>query len=224
MRSGSLVIISPVPLTPEVRETIDSLGGKLKYIAAPDLQHHLLVSEWKEAFPDAEILAPHGLWEKRQSNPELRGIEFTHVFTREDRGKKKQISEEFDLEFDIEYVDSHAWHELVILHRPTRTLIEADLLFNLPAREQYSRTAEGHNSGILTKIMIPLLSTRPPMTWQKRLVWHVAASADRGAFRESMRRIDKWDFDRLIPCHGEVIETGAKGVFRSVMEWFLDGN
>ncbi|KAL2003859.1 hypothetical protein VTN02DRAFT_1881 [Thermoascus thermophilus] len=226
MGSGSLAVVSPVPLTPEVKETIASLGGNLKYIAAPDLQHHIHVTAWKEAFPEAQILAPHGLWEKRQSHsdPATRNTEFTHIFTPQDRGQQKKISEEFNSEFEVEYVDGHASRELVFLHKPSRTLIEADLLFNLPAREQYSKTEGGYNSGIMTKIMIPLLSTKPPVTWQKRFIWHLTATADRDAFRESMKRIDTWDFDRLIPCHGDVIETGAKSVFRNVMEWFLDGN
>lgn len=38
-----------------------------------------------------------------------------------------------------------------------------------------------------------------------------------------MNRINQWDFDRVIPCHGDVIETGAKGIFQNVFEWFLDG-
>lgn len=45
---------------------------------------------------------------------------------------------------------------------------------------------------------------------------------DRKSFAASTARIDKWDFDRLIPCHGDVIETGAKSVFQKVLKWHLD--
>jgi hypothetical protein len=45
---------------------------------------------------------------------------------------------------------------------------------------------------------------------------------DRASFAESVRRIYAWDFDRVIPCHGDVIEEGGKEVFRSVFEWFLE--
>lgn len=222
LSSGSLAVFSPVALTPQVQDAIASLGGKVKYIAAPDMEHHLYVTRWKEAFPDAQILAPQGLWEKRQSNPEFKNTEFAHIFTSEKKGKQK-ISEEFDSDFETEYVDGHPSRELVFLHKPSRTLIEADLLFNLPATEQYSKSGQSPTSGLLTKIISPLMSAAPPATWQKRFAWHLLA-ADRKSFRESMQRIDQWDFDRLIPCHGDVIETGAKGVFRNIMEWFLDGN
>ncbi|KAL4925149.1 putative nuclear protein Qri2/Nse4 [Aspergillus undulatus] len=225
MSSGSIAVFSPVNLTPAVRETISSLGGRVKYIAALDLEHHIHLTPWEKAFPDAEIIAPEGLSEKRQSVPEYKDTPIQHILRQQDaakdNGKEWLISEEFNKEFDVEFVHGHVNKELVFLHKPSLTLIEADLLFNLPAREQYSKTGEDANSGILTKIMRPLLSTQPPATWQKRIVWYLFSSADRKAFGESMKRIDKWEFNRLIPCHGDVIESGAKGVFRSVFEWFL---
>ncbi|KAB8074338.1 beta-lactamase-like protein [Aspergillus leporis] len=221
LASGSIAVFSPVSLTPEVREAVTSLGGKLKYIAALDLEHHINITPWKEAYPDADIIAPDGLYEKRQSNPEYKDTPFQHVFRKDKQGQQK-ISEEFDSEFETEYVYGHPSRELVFLHKRSRTLIEADLLFNLPAKEQYSKTGESATSGLLTKFVSPLLSTSPPATWQKRFVWYILSTADRRAFTESMRRIDKWDFNRLIPCHGDVVESGAKGVFRTVMEWFLE--
>ncbi|KAJ9293987.1 hypothetical protein DTO271G3_7363 [Paecilomyces variotii] len=222
LSSGSVAVFSPVALTPQVHDAIKSLGGPVKYIAAPDMEHHLYVTRWKDAFPDAQVLAPEGLKEKRQSNPGFAGTEFTHIFTSEKK-QKLQISEEFDSEFETEYVDGHVSRELVFLHKRSRTLIEADLLFNLPATEQYSKSGVSPTSGVLTRIIAPLMSTAPPTTWQKRFIWHLTV-ANRQRYRESIRRIDQWDFDRLIPCHGDVIETGAKGVFRNVMEWFLRDN
>ncbi|KAA8647131.1 hypothetical protein EYZ11_012147 [Aspergillus tanneri] len=223
LASGSIAVFSPVSLTPEVRAAVNSLEGNVKYIAALDLEHHLHLTSWKKAYPEAEIIAPEGLWEKRQSNPEFKDTVFQHVFCKEDRGRHK-ISEEFDSEFDTEYVYGHPSRELVFFHKRSRTLIEADLLFNLPAREQYSKSNESATGGLLTRLICPMLSTTPPATWQKRFVWYVLSTADRQAFTESMRRIDRWDFNRLIPCHGDVVESGGKAVFRTVMEWFLEND
>lgn len=36
-------------------------------------------------------------------------------------------------------MSSHVNHELTAIHHPSQTLLQADLLFNLPATEQYSR-------------------------------------------------------------------------------------
>lgn len=216
--TGSLAVFSPVNLTPEVRETIDVLGGNVKYIAALDLQHHLHITAWKMAFPEAEILAPQGLWEKRQSNPEFKDTEFQHVFKKD--GSPRSISEEFDAEFETEYVSGHGSLELVFLHKRSRTVIEADLLFNLPAKEQYSKTDEPPLN-FLTKLVLPLLSTAPPAVGQRRFAWWILSPRDRAAFCQSVRRIEQWDFERLIPCHGDVIERGGKEVFRDVMAWLL---
>ncbi|KAJ0415075.1 beta-lactamase-like protein [Aspergillus carlsbadensis] len=220
MSSGSIAVFSPINLTPAVRETVSSLGGQVKYIAALDLEHHLHLTSWKNAFPDAEIIAPEGLWEKRQSMPEFKDTPFKHILRETNKDRPWSISEEFDKEFNTEYVYGHGSKEIVFLHKPSLTLIEADLLFNLPAREQYSKTGESATAGIWTKIIKPLLSTSAPATWQKRFVWYALAK-DKKAFTESVRRIDKWEFNRLIPCHGDVIESGAKGVFKTVFEWFL---
>lgn len=219
LSTGSLAVFSPVSLTPEVRETVQSLGGDVRYIAAPDLQHHLHITAWKNAYPQAQILAPEGLWEKRQKVPEFKDTPFDHVFRPD--GSPHTISPEFDAEFDREYVYGHGSRELVFLHRPSRTVIEADLLFNLPANEQYSKTEEASTGNFLTRLVLPLLSTQAPAIGQRRFAWWILSAGGRTAFTESVRRISQWDFDRLIPCHGDVIETGAKGVFRDVMSWFL---
>lgn len=112
--------------------------------------------------------------------------------------------------------------ELVFHHKKSKTLIEADLLFNLPATEQFSKTGVSATSGILTKIFGGLQNTKGSAIWQKRMLWY-GVSQDKPTFNESIARIAKWDFDRIIPCHGDVIESGGKGIFEKVMQWHLEG-
>lgn len=221
MQTGALSVFSPVALTPEVKTTIDSLGGNVKYIAAPDLEHHIFLTPWKEAYPNAEIIAPEGLREKREQNPQTKGLDFSHIFTKQNK-KDLKVSDEFDAEFETEYVDSHPSRDLVFLHKPSKTLIEADMLFNLPATEQYSKTGVSADSGFLNRMIMPMQSTKAPATWHQRFLWYIISAKDREGFAESAKKIDKWDFDRLIPCHGDVIETGAKDVFRRVFAWHLE--
>jgi hypothetical protein len=38
-----------------------------------------------------------------------------------------------------------------------------------------------------------------------------------------MERINKWGFNRIIPCHGDVMEGDGKGIFEKVMKWHLEG-
>ncbi len=119
-------------------------------------------------------------------------------------------------------VDGHANKELVFLYKPDKTLIQADLFFNLPATEQYSKTKEGAESGLVTKMFVNMMNTRGNVAVQKRVIWY-GVTKDRGSFEESIRRINGWEFEKVVPCHGDVIESGAKGVFQRVFEWQLKG-
>lgn len=219
LQSGALAVFSPTALTSDVRSTVDALG-KVSYIAATDMEHHIFISDWAKAYPSAALMCPEGLPEKREKSPETKGNIFKYVWTQANKATMK-VDEEFDREFDVEYVGSHANKELVFCHKPDRTVVEADMMFNLPAFEQFSKTKENPESGVLTKLFIGLQNTRGDATWQKRFLWYVASSGNRPDFNKSVERIAAWDFDRIIPCHGDVIETEAKGVFRKVFDWHL---
>ncbi|KEF52925.1 uncharacterized protein A1O9_10831 [Exophiala aquamarina CBS 119918] len=221
LQTGNVAVFSPVALTPAVKDKVRALGP-IKYIVAPDIEHHIFLSTWAAEYPDAEVIGMEGLPEKREGNPDTKGLKFSHVFSASNKLDLK-ISPEFDAEFSSEYFHSHTNKELVFLHKPTRTLIEADLLFNLPATEQFSKTGTSASSGLLTKLFGGIMNTRGEITWQKRFLWYAAAGKDRQGFTESANRIKAWDYDRVIPCHGDVIETGGKAILDRATAWFTAG-
>lgn len=57
---------------------------------------------------------------------------------------------------------------------------------------------------------------------QRRFIWWAISSGDRTGFNKSIAKINGWDFDRIVPCHGDVIESGGKGIFQKVMKWHLE--
>ena len=220
LQSGALAVFSPTALTPEVRSTVEQLGNNVAYVSAMDFEHHIFLSEWSKAYPNAKLLGVEGLPEKRESNKETAGSKFSHVWTKKNK-ETFTVDPEFDREFDYEYVGSHANKELVFCHKPDRTLIEADMMFNLPANEQYSRSKEGPTQGFLTRFFITFQSTVGTANWQKRFLWYAASASDRPDFNRSVKKINSWDFDKIIPCHGDVIESNGKGIFQKVFEWHL---
>ena len=222
LASGNLAVFSPVALTDEVRSTVTSQGGKVRYIIAPDFEHHIFVGPWAKAYPDAEVIGVEGLPEKREQDEDTRGVKFHHVFSKSNK-LDLRISEEFHREFDVEYFHSHQNKELAFCHRPTKTLIEADLLFNLPATEQFSKTGTSATAGILTRLFGGIMHTRGEMVWQKRALWYGAAGKDREGFAQSVQRVKGWEFDRIVPCHGDVIETGGRRVWDQLTNWFVAG-
>jgi hypothetical protein len=200
------------------------LGGNVKYIIAPDMEHHIFLGPWHKAYPAAAVIGPDGLREKRAKANED-DVPFAVEFTAENKDTVV-VSEEFNREFDIEYLDSHVNKELVLNKKDERTLIQADLMFNLGkvgAKEQYSKTGlDPRGGGFLSNLWANIMSADAPI-WQQRFLWYAASSANRDRFTASVNKIDSWDFDRVIPCHGDVIETDGKKIFETVFQWFLIG-
>lgn len=220
LQTGSIAVFSPVALTDDVRAKVQSMGNNVKYISAMDIEHHIFVSPWAKAFPEAQVIGMEGLPEKREKDPETAGVRFAHVFTKSNK-KDVRISEEFDQEFDYEYMDGHASGEIVYFHKPTRTMIEADFFWNLPATEQYSKSGEAADAGIITKILNSFTNIKGAATGQKRLSWY-AFGKDRVSYAESVRTMKGWDIQRIIPSHGDVVENDAKGAFNKVTQWYQD--
>ncbi|CAA9963486.1 DUF4336 domain containing protein [Pyrenophora teres f. maculata] len=218
LQSGSLAVFSPVALTDDVKAKVSELG-EVKYIAALDAEHHIFLGPWHKEYPNAQVMGPDVLPEKRtkQKNEE---VPFSFLFSKSK--PVESISPEFDAEFDWEYVPSHVNKELVFHHRPSRSLITADLMFNLPATEQFSKSGVDPTTGILSKIFNALQNTKGDAKWQQRTIWYGTSASDRKGFSQSMERISKWGFERIIPCHGDVIESEGKPIFDKIMRWHLD--
>jgi len=118
----------------------------------------------------------------------------------------------FEDELDYCYFTGFKNKDVAFLHKPSKTLIEADLLFNLPCNEQYSKTK---TSNMLMGIGLS------PSTW-----FHSQLIRSLGTDKEAMKRDAKtvagWDFKRIIPCHGDVIETNAQQAWKDAFKSFLD--
>jgi len=219
LASGAVAVFSPVALTPEVKKTVSSMGD-LKYITALDVEHHMFLGPWNKEYPSAKVIGVEGLPEKRASQ-KVENVPFSVLFTAANKDTTK-IDPDFDKEFDYEYVPSHLNKELVFCHKPSGTLITADYLMNLPANEQFSKAGESPSTGILTKLFISLYNTQGAALGQKRMLWHVASRSDREGFNKSAAKINSWNFDTVIPCHGDVVDTGGKGLFQKLFEWHLE--
>ncbi|PYH43541.1 uncharacterized protein BP01DRAFT_417258 [Aspergillus saccharolyticus JOP 1030-1] len=256
--SNNLLVFSPVTLTSQIRTVISNLGGKVRYLVAPDIEHHIHLSAWKTAYPEAQILAPEGLYERRvkqglhpkqdqhatNDHPPTDaanhpppassdGVDFTfdYIFTPTNQHTLTTLPAEFRATFEIEYIHSHANREIVLFHKPSRYLIQADLLFNLPAWEQYSLAEEDADAGAgwWNRMFMGWMktATEAERKAQARFIWWVLAAGDRKAFGESVRRIAAWGVGAggmgIVPCHGDVIEDPGTGkeVFEGVFRDFL---
>ncbi|BFZ56702.1 hypothetical protein PYCC9005_003750 [Savitreella phatthalungensis] len=213
LRDNSLLIFSPVAWSEEVESALEKLSGskptRVSYLVAPDREHYLQLRDYSQRFPEAKLIGVKELPEK------LPGVTWHKVYG---EAKYDNVEPGFADEFDVAYVSGHLNHELVLLHKASRTLIEADLLFNLPATEQYEGVSS--SAGILGWLS-PFRHLKADSGSHRWFNANMAAK-DKPAFKREIQEIARWQFDRIVPCHGEVIETNAKETFNSAFKSFLD--
>lgn len=203
LSNGDVWVLASTPLTPDTKKTLENLGP-VKYIVGADSVHHLYLGEFKKAYPDAKLVAVEEAVEKKKGE----GLDFAGFW-----GDKQQ-DPKFGFEDEIEscYFSGFKNKDVAFLHKPSKTLIEADLLFNMPALEQYSRS---WFSG-----RIPFIGNIDPYTAaHKRMMWRLGV--DKEAMKRDAKTVADWDFERIIPCHGDVIDKDGNKAWRAAYEYYL---
>jgi len=181
---GDLLVHSPVAVSPTVVEGL----GTPRWVLAPNLMHHLHVGPWVEA--GLEAWAAPGLADKR---PDVR-------FAGELTGKHP-----FGPDVLVHTLRCFAMtNEVVVLHRPSRTLLCADLVFNISPRAPW-----------LTRVAMRCMGGYPGC----RVTLLERVGMRRDLAREDLAVIAGWDFDRVIMAHGEVIESGGKAAVLGAFRW-----
>ncbi|WP_298159127.1 DUF4336 domain-containing protein [Ferrovum sp.] len=65
LSSGKVWVWSPIALTEELTNAVESVGP-VCYIVSPNKLHHLALPEWRNRWPDARLYAPPGLALKKK--------------------------------------------------------------------------------------------------------------------------------------------------------------
>jgi hypothetical protein len=194
LRSGELFLHSPVSLEPALRKELDALGS-VRYAVAPNRFHHLYIGEYAAAYARARLFAAPGLETKRKD------LAWDGILGDEaPPGWAGQIDQLLFRGFPIA-------NEIVFFHPASRTLIAADLAFNIredsPAVTRFaSRLLRGYGRlgpSLLERVLI----------------------RDRRAARACLNRILEWDFDRVIVAHGQVMPCGGREALRAGYAWLL---
>lgn len=188
---GGLLVHSPVALTAERRAAVEALGP-VAHLYAPNLFHHRWIGEWSTAFPAARLHAPPGLARKR---PDLR-IDRVH-------GAPEPAF--------AEVVDEHSirgflLEESALVHRPSRTLVVADLVHNM-----------GRPRHAWTRLYAQAMGFCDRVALSRMIRW--TAFRDRAAARRSLDAILASPFDRLVPGHGAPITTDARAALAAAYAW-----
>ncbi len=175
-----------------LKDEIDVLG-EVGWLVAPSKLHHLFFPQAVAAFPDAETWAAPGLAQKRDD------IEFDNELS----GTSPWP------EIDWQFIDGAPdMNEVVFLHRPSNTVLCTDLIFNVHEVSNWR-----------SKILFTLVGVwqRP----QQSMVWRFATK-DRAAAGRSVQATSDWDIDRVVMCHGRILEgPTAKIDYIQAVGWML---
>ncbi len=194
LADGRLLLHSPVALDETLRCELDSIG-EVAFAVAPNRLHHLYAGEVAQFYPRARLWVAPGLERKR---PDL---VFEAVLGDEARQEwRREVEQVFFRGRPYE-------NEVVFFHRPSRTLLLCDLAFNF-----------GPSTPWPTRLVMKLLRSYGrfgPAKLDPLLI------RDRPAARESLTRILRWDFDRIVVAHGDVLESGGRAALRAGYSWLL---
>ena len=171
--------------------------GPIVAIVAPSWWHDLFLREYLNAYPDARFYGAPTLLRWNRSLP------FAEVLGDSEPSLWKGEINQVHVQGIGLFLD-----EIVFYHRPSRSLIVADLLFNL-----------SDNDAWITRTMGSLVIGPFPGCRFARL--YRPTVTDRRRMRTAVERILDWDFDQIIVGHGAVVESNGKEVFYTAFRWLF---
>lgn len=205
LSNGDVWVLASTPLNDETKSKLKEIGP-VKWIIGADAVHHLFLGDFKREYPSAKLIAVEEAIKKKTAE----GLKFDGAWGSDPVGTK------YGFENDIQhcYFSGHQNKDVAFFHPASKSLIEADLLFNLPPTEQYSKAKWSGNLPLLSKHLTPFGALH------KRFVW--GTGVDKEAMKRDSRTVAGWDFDRIIPCHGDVIEQKGKQAWLEAFQYFLE--
>lgn len=182
---GGLWLHSPVAFDDTTAAAVEALGP-VAHLVAPSAMHHLHLGDAQARWPDATTWAPEALRAKR---PDL-----ALPHTLDEAAPWDDVVQRIALD------GAPRIAETLFLHRPTGTLLCTDLVFHV------TRPAT-----LASRLMYWLVGTsRGPRMSRS---WHLLAD-DLGAMGTSLAPLLDGRVERLVPCHGDVVDPAPPEVLR----------
>jgi len=197
LSNGGVWVLASTPPTEETKAAIDGLGS-VAYLLSPNLDHHWFLGPFKEAYPNAKLIGPGPLGEKRKD------LKFDGLYLKDAEGTT------YGFEDDITAIPfgGTALTDIAFYHKPSKTLIVGDLLYNLP------------NTESMPSIFSGLFKTfSPGGALHKKLI--AGSETNHESLVASAKAVDALDIQRIIPLHGDVIETDAHKKWKLAYAAFL---
>lgn len=184
------IFISPTQLSAKQIQDIKQ-KGVVTDIVAPTLIHHLFIPQAHKNFPDAKIWGVEGFTKKRPD------IKWDYTLT-----QKNWLYSDFVQVLEIQGIPN--LNEAAFFHKESKTLIVADLLFNLQ-----------NPKGFFSYLLLSLLGTYKKFNVSRFLTLSVK---DKDTFKYSLDQILKWDIERIAMSHGDLVTSNARAELQKIFK------
>lgn len=191
---GSLLLHTPAPPTDALAEQLRALGP-VRWLVVPNCWHHLGTPAAAAYFPEAQVVGPASALNRNKAlrlHVEIHGAQFG-----------EQVPE-FEA---LPLLGVPFWDETVLYHRPTQTLLGADIVLCAGAKDHWTLRCAARITGFYGRVRVP------PDARKKIL--------DKTAAARSIRAMLERPAQRLIVGHADVIEEGWRD--RLAQAWRLEG-
>jgi glyoxylase-like metal-dependent hydrolase (beta-lactamase superfamily II) len=191
---GSLLLHTPAPPTDALAEELRALGP-VRWLVVPNCWHHLGAPAAAARFPEARLVGPaSALQRNRVLKLELDLQD----------GQFGKLVPEFDA---LPLAGVPFWDETVLYHRPTQTLLGADIVCSAGINDHFTWRFGARITGCYDRV-------RVPPDARKKL-------GDKAAAARSLRAMLERPAERLIIGHGDIIEQGCRDQLAHA--WRLEG-
>jgi len=196
LSNGSLWIHSPISWAEEYREQLDELG-QVAYLIAPNNGHNKWLLEWHEQFPTAQVYVTPGTPKKKQVSEARQLTGSVDAWQADLDGKQIPAITFFD--------------EVVFLHHASRSLIVTDIIQN-----HINRPSPKGLAGIIDRYLLRPMGAEGISTAVPLKIPGTIKNKEQPA--QFLQEVLAWDFERIIPCHGDIIEQNAKRIMEDVLQ------
>lgn len=223
----NVVIWSAIPYGPLFEEALELLSDgepvNIAYVIVPNTAHYLCAHEYKLKYPHVKIIAPEftNLKENIQVDYKVDSSIGSRIIGKEILQANLNIDDDYLLDnFNFVYMPKHTFNELVVYEKNSKTLFAADLIIDSgkPNLEQYcAKTgySDGHCPHTGFSYFARYLSVD---NFIGRLIMKLLVNKSFTLDRQALISINFLPFERIVPSHGNIIDTNAKEIYQDVFQ------
>lgn len=191
---GSLLLHTPAPPSDALAEVLSALGP-VRWLVVPNCWHHLGAPAASARFREAKVVGPVSALHR---NGQLRLDFDLHD------GQFGALVPEFEA---LPLAGVPFWDETVLYHRPTRTLLGADIVCSAGVNDHFTWRFGARLTGCYERV-------RVPPDARKKL-------PDKAATASSLRTMLQRPAERLVIGHGDILEEDYRD--QLAQAWRLEG-